>query len=125
MMGRTLLVEGTAINSSSLTSVTYSSTVLFNTVEVEQVTPAYWPKKLSDSSVKLYAKNIVGAGKVQFFLNGKEVAWVRAADANDPKLRTANGFQYLVRTVTLKAGMKNVLEIYVDGERVRRAAYSY
>ena len=123
--GKNLLVEVTAINSSSLTSVTYSSTVLFNTVEVEQATPAYWPKKLTDSSVKLYAKNIVGAGKVQFFLNGKEVAWVRAADANDPKLRTANGFQYLVRTVTLKAGMKNALEIYVDGIRVRRAAYSY
>ena len=123
--GKNLLVEVTAINSSSLTSVTYSSTVLFNTVEVEQATPAYWPKKLNDSSVKLYAKNIVGAGKVQFFLNGREIAWVRAADANDPKLRTANGFQYLVRTVTLKAGMKNVLEIYVDGERVRRAAYSY
>ena len=123
--GKNLLVEVTAINSSSLTSVTYSSTVLFNTVEVEQATPAYWPKKLTDSSVKLYAKNIVGAGKVQFFLNGREIAWVRAADANDSKLRTANGFHYLVRTVTLKAGMKNVLEIYVDGERVRRAAYSY
>ena len=123
--GKNLLVEVTAINSSSLTSVTYSSTVLFNTVEVEQATPAYWPKKLTDSSVKLYAKNIVGAGKVQFFLNGREIAWVRAADANDPKLRTANGFQYLVRTVTLKAGMKNALEIYVDGIRVRRAAYSY
>ena len=123
--GKNLLVEVTALNSAKLTTVAYSSSVLFNAVPEAPATPAYWPKKLTDSSVKLYAKNIVGAGKVQFFLNGKEVAWVRAADANDPKLRTANGFQYLVRTVTLKAGMKNVLEIYVDGERVRRAAYSY
>ena len=123
--GKNLLVEVTALNSAKLTTVTFSSSVLFNAVPEAPATPAYWPKKLNDSSVKMYAKNIVGAGKVQFFLNGKEVAWVRAADANDPKLRTANGFQYLVRTVTLKAGMKNVLEIYVDGERVRRAAYSY
>tara|TARA_B110000503_G_C7168919_1_gene423317 strand:- start:130 stop:1977 length:1848 start_codon:yes stop_codon:yes gene_type:complete len=123
--GKNLLVEVTALNSAKLTTVTFSSSVLFNAVPEAPATPAYWPKKLNDSSVKMYAKNIVGAGKVQFFLNGREIAWVRAADANDPKLRTANGFQYLVRTVTLKAGMKNVLEIYVDGERVRRAAYSY
>jgi hypothetical protein len=107
-------------------TVTSSNSTLDDQEEpASMVKTASWTKNLNDGTVKMYAKNVVGAGKVQFMLNGKEVAWVRASDANDPKLRTANGFQYLVRTVTLKAGMKNVLEIYVDGERVRRAAYSY
>ena len=33
------------------------------------------------------------------------------------------GTAYLVRTVELGEG-KNVLEVYVDGERVRKTAYS-
>jgi hypothetical protein len=61
-------------------------------------------------------------------LNGREIAWVRAIDATDPKLRTVTagpmaGVSYLVRTITLQPG-KNALEIYVDGERVRRVAYT-
>ena len=72
----------------------------------------------------MYAKNIVGAGKIQFMVNGKEVAWVRAVDETDAKLREANGFYYLVRTVRLVPGQKNALEIYVDGVRVTRSAYS-
>ena len=92
---------------------------------VDDLITSTWTRNLNNGSVKMHAKNVVGAGKVQMFFNGKEIAWVRAADASDSKLRAAKGFQYLVRTVTLKAGMKNVLEIYVDGERVRRAAYSY
>ena len=74
---------------------------------------------------KIYAKNVVDAGKVQFFFNGKEIAWVNATSESDPKLRTANGAHYLVRTVDLVLGQKNVLEIYLDGERIRRTAYSY
>tara|TARA_B110000503_G_scaffold58745_1_gene93931 strand:+ start:95 stop:2938 length:2844 start_codon:yes stop_codon:yes gene_type:complete len=86
---------------------------------------ASWTKKLDASSAKIYAKNIVGAGKVQFFLNGKEIAWVNASSAADSKLRTANGASYLVRTVDLVEGQKNVLEIFVDGVRTARSAYSY
>lgn len=71
----------------------------------------------------MYAKHVVGAGKVQFFHNGNEVAWVKAADLRDPKLSVVNGSTYLVRTVELVSG-KNVLEIHVDGKRVWRAAYS-
>jgi hypothetical protein len=121
-----ILVEVTALGQSSLTTVSYSNTVFFGATATTPQTAdaAYWPKKLSDRSIKLYAKNIVGEGKVQFMLNGKEIAWVRAVDESDPKLREANGFYYLVRTVSLKAGMKNVVEIFVDGERVRRAAYT-
>ena len=86
---------------------------------------ASWTKNLNDGTVKMYAKNIVGAGKVQFMLNGKEIAWVRATSAADSKLRTANGASYLVRTVDLVEGQKNVLEIYVDGVRTTRTAYTY
>jgi hypothetical protein len=86
---------------------------------------ASWTKNLNDGTVKMYAKNIIGAGKVQFMLNGVEIAWVRAADATDPKLRTANGSYYLVRTVELVEGQKNVLEIWVDGVRTTRTAYTY
>lgn len=82
-----------------------------------------WTKRLSDSQAKLYAKNVAGAGKVTFNLNGREIAWVNAVDASDPKLRKANGDHYLVRTVNLKAG-KNVLEIFVDGIRERRTVYT-
>jgi hypothetical protein len=48
---------------------------------------------------------------------------VRAVDNTDPKLRFANGAYYLVRTIDLAEG-KNVFEIFVDGERVRRVAYT-
>ena len=82
-------------------------------------------KKLTDSKAKIYAKDLVGAGKVQIFFNGKEIAWVRATSETDSKLRTANGAHYLVRTVELIKGRKNVLEVYVDGIRVKRVAYSY
>ena len=84
-----------------------------------------WTKNLNDGTVKMYAKNIVGAGKVQFMLNGEEIAWVRATSAADSKLRTANGASYLVRTVDLVEGKKNILEIYVDGVRTTRTAYTY
>ena len=58
-------------------------------------------------------------------LNGEEIAWVRAVSAADPKLRTANGAHYLVRTVDLVEGQKNILEVYLDGVRIKRTAYSY
>ena len=91
-------------------------------------TLAVWTKRLpGNTQAKLYAKSVVGVGKVQFFFNGREIAWVRAVDETDPKLRVITsgpmtGANYLVRTVDLKLG-KNVLEIYLDGERIRRTAY--
>jgi hypothetical protein len=84
---------------------------------------AVWTKKISDSQVKMYAKNVVGAGKIQFVANDSELAWVKATENLSPKLRSANGFHYLVRTVNLQPG-KNSLEFYQDGDRIRRNAYS-
>jgi hypothetical protein len=87
-----------------------------------------WTKKFGLDQGKMYAKNPIGQGKVQFFVNGKEVAWVRAANDNDRKLRKVTegpmaGVSYLVRTVDFVKG-KNALEIYLDGKRVWRAAYT-
>jgi len=87
-----------------------------------------WTKRLNDGEAKMYAKNVVGQGKVTFVLNGEEIAWIRAADLNDRKLRIVTegpmtGAHYLVRTVDLNPG-RNVLEIYQDGERIRRTIYS-
>ena len=88
---------------------------------------ASWTSNQNDGTVKMYAKNVIGAGKVQFMVNGEEIAWVRAANTSDSKLRLAGaeGAAYLVRTVDLVEGQKNVLEIYVDGVRTARSAYSY
>jgi hypothetical protein len=78
----------------------------------------------SVSSVRFYAKDPIGVGKVQFKVNGREISWIRAIDETDPKLRTlSNGLPYLVRNVTLEPG-KNALEIYRDGVRIWRAAYT-
>lgn len=76
-------------------------------------------KLLPNGDVKVWFFEPVNAGKVQFFLNGKEVAWVNANSLADAKL--TNG--YLVRTLNLKDG-KNVIEVYVDGERVKRVAHA-
>jgi hypothetical protein len=85
-------------------------------------------RRSSETEAKLWARDVIGAGKVQFMLNGREIGWVRAVDATDPKLRVPSsgpmaGRAYFVRTARLVPG-KNVLEIYVDGERVRRVSYS-
>ncbi len=72
-------------------------------------------RMIAENTVKVWVFDAVGAGKVQIMLNGREVAWVNAASSDDPKLRDG----YLVRTLTLAAG-KNVIEVYVDGERVSR-----
>lgn len=85
--------------------------------------PGYWTQLQPDGTVKMYAKNIIGEGKVQFYQNGQEIAWIKATDALDPKLSGANGLYYLVRTRELVGG-KNAFEIYLDGTRVWRAAYS-
>ena len=82
-----------------------------------------WTQIQSDGkTVKMYAKDPIGDGKIQFFVDGKELAWITAVDATDPKLSFASSFPYLVRSVDLKPG-KNRFEIRVDGKRVWRATY--
>lgn len=95
---------------------------LFRVVAQSDAEFSAWTS-LKGDFVKVYAKNLVGAGKVQFLVNGVERAWIRAIDQSDPKLRRANGFDYLVRSIRLTAG-KNTFEVYRDGERVWRSAYT-
>lgn len=80
-------------------------------------------KRNQDDSVRIFAKNVVGAGKIQFIVNGQEIAWIRAKNQSDTKLRSTPGGEYLVRTVQLEAG-KNIIEVYQDGERLRRVAHT-
>jgi hypothetical protein len=87
-----------------------------------------WTKmSKSRTSIQMVAKNPVGAGKVQFLVNGKEVRWVRARSAADPKLFNAvvDGVSqsYLRTRVALREG-KNVFEILVNGKRTWRASYT-
>lgn len=70
-------------------------------------------------NVKVRIFDVIGAGKVQILVNGEEIAWINAVDATDPKLVN----DYLVRTVALAEG-KTSIEVYVDGARVQRWAYS-
>ena len=79
--------------------------------------------KKNGDSARVAVLNPVGVGKVQIMHNGKEIAWVNAVDEADPKLRGNVGSKYLVRTINLLPG-KNALEVYVDGERIRRVAYT-
>lgn len=88
-----------------------------------QANPNYFTKKLPNGQVKMFAKNIVGQGKVQFLINGREIAWVRATVATDPKLRVVSDSRYLVRTVELQPG-KNRFEILVNGKRVKFSTYA-
>ncbi len=88
-----------------------------------------WTKRLLDANgnetnqVKMYAKNVVGNGKIQFIVDGEEIAWVRTDDPTNSRLRQALGTQYLVRTIDLEPG-KNRLRFYIDGEQVRLNTYS-
>lgn len=71
--------------------------------------------------VRLFVSDAVGMGKIQFMVNGREIGWVRAVDATNPKLRVAAVTHHFVRSHALAAG-KNAIEIYVDGERQKRVA---
>jgi len=79
-----------------------------------------WTRDMGDGTIKMYARDVVGAGKVTFYHNGREVAWIRAVDATDPKLNVLS--DGMVRTRTLVSG-RNVFEIKVNGvQLVRRIA---
>lgn len=106
---------------SSFGKITYQDAFEIG-ISASSIQPFFWTKRIGDS-VKIVAKNIVGIGKVQFLLDGKEVAWIRAEDQEDPKLSATDNSQYLVRTKDLKLG-KNRFQILLDGKRVWFATYS-
>jgi len=128
-----LVLSGTTLSGQAVNQVYFSASFAPLVPGADSGALNGWTKRMVSATgtptaeVKFYAKNPIGAGKVQFMLNGREIAWIRAIDGTDPKLRTVTagpmaGVSYLVRTITLAPG-KNALEIYVNGERVRRVAY--
>ena len=112
------------INSSSGTLTHQDAFDIPAGVCAAEVSKGRWTKLQADgTAVKMYAKDPVGDGKIQFFVDGREIAWVNAVDESDPKLvAAASGYPYLVRSVELKPG-KNRFEIKLDGVRVWRTTY--
>jgi hypothetical protein len=114
---------------SSLGTVTIANAIVITSLaEAIQGTGSTraWTRGQADGTIKLYAREVIGAGKVQFMVNGREVAWIRAIDGTNPKLNLGPAGALrdgMVRTVTLAPG-KNALEIFVDGVRIWRAAYT-
>ena len=102
---------------SGLLTVQDAIRVSGSTVSGEEPTPSTRLKE--DDTVKVYVFNVVGAGKVQIMHNGIEVAWVNTNDPDDAKILN----DYLVRTLELLNG-KNIIEIYVNGVRIDRKAYT-
>jgi hypothetical protein len=71
-------------------------------------------------SVRYFVQNPVGLGKVQFLLNGKELAWIRALDGSDPKVMRVG---YFVRTRALASGL-NRTEIRVANKPVKSQTFT-
>lgn len=84
--------------------------------------PAFYARQISSTELKIYAKDIVGIGKVSIRFNGREVGWVRASSASDRKLRIIDGTAYLVRSVKLRQGV-NKVDVFVNDQRAWFAEY--
>lgn len=96
-------------------------------VSVESDELEAWTKRISDTQAKVYVKNPVGKGKVQVFVNGEEIAWIRAENNTDPKLRMMDsgpmaGVSYLVRTIELTDA--NRIAVELDGEQLLSVRYN-
>ena len=115
------------VASVTATTGTVSTTAYSQFVSPDEFTTGYWTKRVGDN-VKIYAKNFIGLGKVQFFVNGREIAWATPLSIADTKLRViATGPQagdsYLVRDRDLVDG-RNFFDIKLNGVVVEsRVAY--
>jgi hypothetical protein len=95
------------------------------TVTIGATAARGWTRFLAATNeLKIYARDVVGAGKVQFIVNGREIAWIRAVDATDPKLNVMN--DGIVRSVFVRDMLvgRNVVEIYVNGVRLDRRIFT-
>jgi hypothetical protein len=84
-----------------------------------------WTRFLSATNeLKIYARDVVNAGKIQFIVNGTEIAWIRATSAADPKLNVAS--DGMVRSVFVRDMLqgRNVIEIFEDGVRIERRIFT-
>jgi len=84
----------------------------------------FWTKDFGSNELKVYARGIVGIGKVEVRLNGREVAWVRAATSLDSRVNLRpDGLVRTLNSQQLVRG-RNVIEVFVDGERVVRRIFT-
>jgi hypothetical protein len=84
-----------------------------------------WTRFLdATDELKIYARDVVNAGKITFVVNGTEIAWIRATSAADPKLNVAS--DGMVRSVFVSdmAAGRNVIEIFEDGVRIERRIFT-
>lgn len=79
-------------------------------------------KRLPTGEVKVWRFNPVDVGKVQFVLEDKEIAWVRAEGATlkTSKLRTFGISQmpYMVRTMRIPDGSVAEFEFTINGKTI-------
>lgn len=85
--------------------------------------PVFYAKQISENKVKIYAKDIVGIGKVSFKSNGRQLGWIRANSETNKKLRKSHSSYYFVRTATIAPGGQVLIEIRVDGELAYSEAF--
>lgn len=82
-----------------------------------------WTQDQLDGTVLFFAKNVVGAGEIGFEQNRKVLKEQTAVSEDDPRIRWGNCSPYFLHRFT-REDVKNGLEVYQDGVRVWRAAYS-
>lgn len=77
-------------------------------------------RRLPNGEIKVWVFDPLATGKIQYFLRGREIAWVRPDLENaDEKLRTlADGTDYLVRTLRVTDSEIADFELWLDGRRV-------
>jgi len=79
--------------------------------------------RTSNTSAKMYAFDILNAGKVEFVHNGKVISSIDMVDPADPRALVTGARPYFVRTVTLVKG-RNVLEVRVNGKVIKKHTYA-
>lgn len=82
-----------------------------------------WTQDQLDGSVLFFAKNVVGAGEVSFKQNKNLLKSLQAETEDNPNIRWGNCSPYFLHRFT-REDIKNGLEVYLDGTRQWRAAYS-
>ena len=79
--------------------------------------------KRSNTTAKMYAFDILNAGKVDFRHNGRVIASIDLVDEGDPRALADGNRPYFVRTVNFVRG-KNTLEVVVNGKVLKKHTYT-
>jgi hypothetical protein len=79
--------------------------------------------KRSNTTAKMYAFDILNAGKVEFRHNGRVIARIDMVDEADPRALASGNRPYFVRTVNFVRG-KNTLEVVVNGKVLKKHTYT-